>query len=87
MVLENNSSRNPGQKDARPGKGTSRPGINPRNSSSSAIGIRLVSDIDKMLASRYELKYHISEAQACVITEYIKPYLHLDRYSTLRPDH
>lgn len=39
---------------------------------------------DRTLACRHELKYHISEAKAEAITQYIKPYLNEDRYSKLQ---
>lgn len=39
---------------------------------------------DSVLGCRYELKYRISESKAEAITQFIKPYLHLDRYSKLR---
>jgi hypothetical protein len=38
------------------------------------------------LLCRYELKYHICEAKAQAIEQFIKPYIHLDRYSKLQPD-
>lgn len=37
------------------------------------------------IRSRYELKYRISESKAVVIAQFIKPYLHLDRYCKLQP--
>jgi len=40
----------------------------------------------KNLFCRYELKYHISEAKALAIEQFIKPYIHLDRYAKLQPD-
>ena len=40
---------------------------------------------DDLLSCRYELKYRISESKATAVTEFIKPYLHLDRYSKLQP--
>jgi len=40
----------------------------------------------KNLFCRYELKYHISEAKAYAIEQFIKPYIHLDRYSKLQPN-
>jgi len=50
------------------------------------MGIRLHSrHKDTTLACRYELKYRIPEAKARAIAEYIKPYIHLDRYARLRP--
>ncbi len=39
--------------------------------------------VDRTLGCRYELKYRISEAKALAITEFIKSYLHLDKYSQL----
>ncbi|MHC4126130.1 MAG: VTC domain-containing protein [Planctomycetota bacterium] len=35
--------------------------------------------------SRHEIKYCISEAKAAAIIQFIKPYLHLDRYCKLQP--
>ena len=40
--------------------------------------------VDRMLACRYELKYLISEATAQAISQFVKPYLQLDRYSKLQ---
>jgi VTC domain len=41
--------------------------------------------VDTVLGCRYEMKYRISESKARAIEQFIKPYLHLDRYSRLRP--
>jgi hypothetical protein len=41
--------------------------------------------VDRTLGCRYELKYLISEAQAVAISEFIRPYMPLDRYSKLQP--
>jgi len=40
--------------------------------------------VDRTLACRFEMKYLISEAQAEGITQFIKPYLQLDRYCKLQ---
>ena len=40
--------------------------------------------VDRTLACRHELKYHISESEAEAIAQYIKPYLEMDRYSKLQ---
>ncbi|HEC02541.1 MAG TPA: polyphosphate polymerase domain-containing protein [Phycisphaerales bacterium] len=40
---------------------------------------------DRTLACRYEMKYHITETQAAAITEFIKPFVQLDRYCKLQP--
>jgi hypothetical protein len=40
--------------------------------------------VDRTLACRYELKYLISEATAQAISQFVKPYLQLDRYSKLQ---
>lgn len=40
---------------------------------------------DTTLACRYEFKYRIPEAKAWAIAEYVKSYIHLDRYARLRP--
>jgi hypothetical protein len=40
---------------------------------------------DQLLGCRYELKYRISESKAEAIRQFIKPYLHLDRYCKLQP--
>jgi SPX domain protein involved in polyphosphate accumulation len=40
--------------------------------------------VDRTLACRYELKYHISESTAEAISQFVKPYLGLDRYSKLQ---
>ncbi len=39
--------------------------------------------VDRTLGCRYELKYRITEAKALAVTEFIRPYLHLDKYSRL----
>jgi len=40
---------------------------------------------DRTLGCRYELKYRIGESQAALVAQFIKPYLHLDRYCKLQP--
>jgi hypothetical protein len=54
-------------------------------SSASALGIKLNLKKDTTLECRYELKYRIHEAKARAVAEYVKSYLHLDRYAKLRP--
>lgn len=39
---------------------------------------------DRTIWARHELKYLITESQAAVITQYIRPYMKLDRYSEFR---
>jgi len=39
---------------------------------------------DRTLGCRYEMKYLISESKAEAIAQFIKPYLHLDRYCKLQ---
>jgi len=41
--------------------------------------------LDRMLGCRHELKYCISESKAEAIAQFIKPYLHLDRYCKAQP--
>jgi len=38
---------------------------------------------DRTLRCRHEIKYHISESEAEAITQFIKPYIQMDRYSKL----
>ena len=40
---------------------------------------------DRTLACRYELKYHITEGQAAAISEFVRPFVQLDRYCKLQP--
>jgi hypothetical protein len=40
--------------------------------------------VDRVMGCRYELKYVISEAKAEALTQFIKPYLQLDRYGKLQ---
>jgi len=40
--------------------------------------------VDRVMGCRYELKYVISEAKAEALTQFIKPYLQVDRYSKLQ---
>ena len=40
---------------------------------------------DRTLGCRYELKYRIAESQAALVAQFIKPYMHLDRYCKLQP--
>ncbi|MBI9016271.1 MAG: polyphosphate polymerase domain-containing protein [Phycisphaerae bacterium] len=42
---------------------------------------------DSFLSQRYELKYRISELQAQLLTEYLRPIIPLDKYSVAQPDH
>ena len=39
--------------------------------------------IDRTLRCRHEIKYHISESKAEALTQFIKPYIQMDRYSKL----
>ncbi len=39
---------------------------------------------DQTLGCRYELKYHISESKAAAIAQFIRAYLHVDRYCKLQ---
>lgn len=39
---------------------------------------------DNFLSCRFELKYRISESKAAAVEQFIRPYLHLDRYSQLQ---
>jgi len=41
--------------------------------------------VDRTLGCRHELKYLISEAKAEAISEFIKPFVPVDRYSKLQP--
>jgi len=41
--------------------------------------------VDRTFRYRYEMKYHISESKAVAMSQFIKPYLDLDRYSKLQP--
>lgn len=50
-----------------------------------AVGVKLNLKKDTTLACRYELKYRIPEAKAHAVAEFLRPYLHLDRYAKLRP--
>jgi len=40
---------------------------------------------DSIPRCRYELKYRISESKAEAVEQFIRPYLHLDRYCQLQP--
>ena len=40
---------------------------------------------DRDIRCRRELKYHIGESKAAAIAQFIKPYLHLDRYCKSQP--
>ena len=40
--------------------------------------------VDRVMGYRYELKYVIDEAKAEAVSQFIKPYLQLDRYSKLQ---
>jgi SPX domain protein involved in polyphosphate accumulation len=55
---------------------------------SSAVGVRFHrrKKIDNMFACRHELKYRISESMARAVDQFIKPYLHPDRYAKLQAD-
>ena len=54
----------------------------------SATGLRRPSKgaPGKNLFCRYELKYRITESKAQAVEQFIKPYIHLDRYSKLQPN-
>jgi hypothetical protein len=41
--------------------------------------------VDRTLTCRYELKYLIDESKAHAVEQFIRPYLHIDRYCTTRP--
>ena len=40
---------------------------------------------DRIPVCRHELKYHITETQAAAITQFIRPFVQLDRYCKLQP--
>ena len=44
---------------------------------------KMVDLSDRTLRCRHEMKYHISESIAEAITQFIKPYIQMDRYSKL----
>lgn len=56
--------------------------------SATALGVKLKKKkaADTTLFCRYELKYRITEAQAAVVKNYLRPYLPMDRYSKLQPN-
>lgn len=43
-------------------------------------------NIENIFSCRYELKYRISESRARAVAQFIKPYLHRDRYAKLQAD-
>lgn len=67
--------------------GTSILGIKLKRSGS-VLGLKLKKKkrADRTLFCRYELKYRITEAQACAAAEFVRHYLHVDRYCKLQPD-
>ncbi len=40
--------------------------------------------VDNFLSCRFELKYRISESKAAAVEQFVRSYLHLDRYSQIR---
>jgi len=40
--------------------------------------------VDRMLACRFEMKYHITESQTAALEAYIRPFLEPDKYSKLQ---
>ena len=53
--------------------------------SSSRVLQRPIELPDRTLGCRYEMKYHVTETQAAAITEFIRPFVQLDRYCKLQP--
>lgn len=54
---------------------------------STASTVKVPSNLtDPTLGCRHEIKYLISESKAAAIAQFIKPYLHLDRYCKLHPN-
>ena len=67
-------------------KRDSAPALAKLKSSASTFGRLSKKMADNTLFCRYELKYRISESKAEAIEQFIKPYIHLDRYAKLQPD-
>jgi hypothetical protein len=64
----------------------SAPALAKLKSTASTFGRLSKRTADNTLFCRYELKYRISESKAEAIEQFIKPYIHLDRYAKLQPD-
>lgn len=56
--------------------------------SATALGVKIKKKktADTTLFCRYELKYRITESQAAMVKNFIRPYLPVDRYSKLQPN-
>jgi len=67
-------------------KRDSAPALAKLKSSASTFGRLSKKMADNTLFCRYELKYRISESKAEAVEQFIKPYIHLDRYAKLQPD-
>jgi hypothetical protein len=57
----------------------------PAGKATARVFRRAIEDKDRILGCRYEMKYHVTETQAAAITEFIRPFLQLDRYCRLQP--
>ncbi|MEA3225312.1 MAG: polyphosphate polymerase domain-containing protein [Planctomycetota bacterium] len=57
----------------------------PRRKGNSKTARKPVELPDRTLACRCELKYHITETQAAAISEFVRPFIQLDRYCKLQP--
>lgn len=66
-------------------RGSGRSAASSRREGSSNTARRPVELPDRTLACRYELKYHITETQAEAISEFVRPFVQLDRYCKLQP--
>jgi len=55
-----------------------------KGSAQSKTNLHTGKPVDKTLFCRFEQKYLISESKAQAVSQFIKPYLQLDRYSKLR---
>jgi len=67
-------------------KRDSAPALAKLKSSASTFGRLSKKITDNTLFCRYELKYRISESKAEAVEQFIKPYIHLDRYAKPQPD-
>lgn len=78
--MEDDLQKNPQTAQAKPTSGKSLTGF--------LTSFRAVKErkIDTTLASRYEMKYLISEAKATAIERFVSDYLPIDHYSKLQPN-
>ena len=86
MITGGEAKLSPGQRATKPGRKKSSTALGAKlKKSATALGVKLSKKpVDNLMFCRYELKYRIDEAKAAAIEQFLRPYLHLDRYTQIQ---